>query len=142
MSKPAFTPAPLHAPWSLRIRSNGDGSDYTITDATGRKVAFFARPAWDPEQPGKPEVERKAKVMTAAPLLYEALVAQEEAERAQDAYRREEKAPLCGLPAEDRDAWKLRLSDLAQDAFDLTAKAKQLRAAALSTLNERSQGEG
>jgi hypothetical protein len=137
---------------SLRIRrdaakcwSEGTDDEWEASCAlTGDKVPSKAErdecAARETRIAGKvsQRVEELKCYIAAYALLLDALLAQEEAERAEEAYRREEKAPLCGLAAEDHDAWKLRLSDLAQDAFELTAKAKQLRAAALAATNPAS----
>jgi hypothetical protein len=115
---------------SLRIRRDKVPSKAERDECAARETRIAGKVSQ--------RVEELKCYIAAYALLLDALLAQEEAERAEEAYRREEKAPLCGLAAEDHDAWKLRLSDLAQDAFELTAKAKQLRAAALAATNPAS----
>lgn len=79
------------------------------------------------------EVRANAQLIASSPAILEALEAQEEAEQAQDAYTKASLNPPCGLNAEEtHNNWSIHLSDLAQDAFEMTAKAKELRKSALS----------
>lgn len=79
------------------------------------------------------ENEANARLIASAPAMFEALKAREEAERAQERYRKDSLNPPCGLNAEEaHNNWSIHLSDLAQEAFELTAKAKALRNAALA----------